>query len=176
MKHRALCALAAVVTLAATTVDVAEARPRPGRGRTFVANKTFGLGLMVGAPTALSGKWFYGRSTAFDFGLGVYRKWRDRDGFHLHVDHLWHPVSLTGNASFELPLYLGIGARILDFDDGGGNALGVRVPVGLAFDFNRVPLDIFLEGAFVFDTFLDRDGVDHVDFNVALGVRYWFGD
>ena len=160
--------------LTAATAEVAEARPRPRKGKKFVANKTFGLGLMIGAPTALSGKWFYGSSTAFDFGIGVYRRWRDRDGLHFHFDHLWHPVSIASNSSFELPLYLGLGARVLDFDDGGGNALGLRAPVGVAFDFNNVPLDIFIEVALVVDIFLDRDDDFDGDLNLALGLRYWF--
>lgn len=177
-KPKVLLALATALTLAATSVgvDVADARPRPRKGRKFVANKTFGLGLMIGAPTAISGKWFYGSSTAIDFGVGVFRRWRDRDGLALHVDHLWHPVSLAGNPTFELPLYIGIGGRLIDFDGGGGDALGVRVPVGIAFDFNNVPLDVFVELALVVDTFVDYAGDDDFDgdLNFALGARYWF--
>jgi hypothetical protein len=173
MKHRLLLLLAAATMLTAATVEVADARPRPRKGKRFVANKTFGLGLMVGSPAGLSGKWFYGSSTAFDFGVGVNRRWRDRDGLHLHFDHLWHPVSLVSASGFELPLYVGIGGRVLDFDDGGGTALGVRVPVGIAFDFNNIPLDVFIEVALVVDTYLDRDD-DLADLNLAVGARYWF--
>lgn len=176
MKPTVLCALAAAATLTATSIDVpdADARPRPRKGKKFVANKTFGLGLMFGAPSGLSGKWFYARSNAFDFGVGVFRRWRDRDGLHFHFDHLWHPVSLVSDSAFELPLYIGVGARLLDFDDDAGSALGVRVPVGIAFDFNNVPLDIFLEVAVVLDLFLDRDDRYDGDFNGAVGIRYWF--
>jgi hypothetical protein len=173
-KPTLLLALAAAATLTAATADVAEARPRPRAGRKFVANKTFGIGIMLGAPTGLSGKWFYGRSTAFDFGVGVFRRWRDHDGLHLHVDHLWHPVSITANASFELPLYVGLGARVLDFDNDGGTAFGIRAPLGVAFDFNNVPLDIFIELALVVDTFVDRDDDYDADLNGAIGFRYWF--
>lgn len=174
MHHRLLLALAAVAAVTTASLDDAAARPRPKGGRKFVANKTFGLGLMLGAPTALSGKYFYGRSTAFDFGVGAVRYVRNRDGLHLHVDHLWHPVSLAHDAAFELPLYFGLGVRVFDFD-GAGTALGVRVPIGIAFDFNNVPLDIFVEGALVVDTFLDYDGdYNRADFNVAVGFRYWF--
>ena len=181
MHYRSLLALAAVAALTTATVDDADARPRPKRGKKFVANKTFGLGLMLGAPAGLSGKWFYGRSTAFDFGVGVFRRWRDRDGLSFHFDHLWHPVSLASNESFELPLYVGIGARIIDFDDyddgvSGGTALGLRAPLGIAFDFNEVPLDIFVELALVIDTFRDRDDDFDGDLNFAVGARYWFAD
>ena len=176
MQQRALLALAAVTAMTAATLETAEARPRPRAGRKFEANKTFGLGLMIGAPAGLSGKWFYGRSTAFDFGIGVFRYYRNRDGVHLHVDHLWHPVSLAHNATFELPLYVGIGARVIDFDDSNGTAIGVRVPIGIAFDFNTAPLDIFFELALVLDTFRNYgdDDIDG-DLNFALGARYYFG-
>lgn len=174
MHHRTLLALAAVATVATASVDIAEARPRP-HSRKFVANKTFGLGLMVGAPTAISGKYFYSRSNAFDFGVGGIRYYRNHNGVHLHADHLWHPVSLASNPDFELPLYFGIGARIFDFD-GGGTAVGLRVPIGIALDFNKVPIDVFLEFALVVDTYFDYAGDSrYADFNGALGFRYWFG-
>ena len=168
--------LALAVALAATAVAPdAEARPRARRAKKFEANKTFGLGLMLGAPTAIAGKYYYASDKAFDFGVGAMRYYRHRDGLHLHVDHLWHPVSLASNRDFELPLYFGLGARVFDFD-GGGTALGLRVPLGIAFDFNKVPLDVFLEFALVVDTYLDYAGdTRYADFNGALGIRYWFG-
>lgn len=47
---------------AALLCTAAEARPRPQGhipGRAFEANKTFGLGLELGAPIGLTGKWFF---------------------------------------------------------------------------------------------------------------------
>jgi hypothetical protein len=173
-----LCA--AVLALTAVT-EVADARPRPRRGKKFEANKTFGIGIMLGAPTGFSGKYFYADDKAFDFGVGAIGYYRGRDGLHLHFDHLWHPVSLASTPSFEMPLYVGIGARFFDFDDRDdfhGTAIGVRGPLGIALDFNNVPLDIFFELALVLDFYADYDcngcdGVD-VDVNAALGLRYWF--
>ncbi|HVV86989.1 MAG TPA: hypothetical protein VHE35_28315 [Kofleriaceae bacterium] len=176
MHHRVLCALAAVASVATVTtasIGDAAARPRPHGARKFEANKTFGLGLMVGAPSGLSGKYFYDPTKAIDFGIGVYRYYRHRDGIHLHVDHLWHPVSLAHTDAFELPLYFGIGARVLDFD-GGGDAIGVRAPIGVAFDFNNVPLDAFFELALVLDFGVDTDDNVDGDLSAAIGARYWF--
>jgi len=182
---KSLGAVALVLGLVVAS-SVAEARPRPaGKSRksNFEANKTFGLGLMFGDPTGLSGKYFVGPDTAIDFGVGGagyghgYRR-----GIHVHADYLWHPISLVSAEPFELPLYFGIGARFWSFDydnDGdrydGVSALGVRVPIGIAFDFNNVPLDIFIELGLVFDFFVNdyRD-----DFGVyglgAAGIRYYF--
>lgn len=152
----------------------AEARPRP-QASSFSANKTFGLGIMIGAPTAISGKYYLGEDTAVDFGVGVIRGFR-RDGLHLHADFLWHPATLVTAEPFVMPFYLGIGGRIADFeddlDDDGDFNLGVRAPIGLLLDFNEVPLDVFFELALVID-FIGYDGLD-ADFNGALGVRYYF--
>ncbi len=168
-------ALAAVLAVAALAPD-AGARPRARRAKAFEANKTFGLGIMIGAPTAVSGKYFYASDKAFDFGVGAMRYYRHRDGLHLHVDHLWHPVSLVSTAAFELPLYLGIGLRVFDFDDGAndGLAIGIRAPIGVAFDLNTTPVDIFVELALVADFFYDYGDRYDGDLNGAVGVRYYF--
>lgn len=173
--------LCASVLALAVVADSADARPRPGRSRAkrFEANKGLGLGIMLGAPTGFSGKYFYAGDKAFDFGIGAMRYYRGRDGLHLHFDHLWHPLSIASTPSFELPLYLGIGARLFDFDDNDGNdfhgtAIGIRGPVGIAFDFNNVPLDIFFELALVMDFInYDNDSDVDVDVNGAIGLRYY---
>jgi hypothetical protein len=165
--------IAAALTLA--FVAQADARPRPaGRGgKKFQANKTFGLGLMLGAPSGLTGKFFLSRDTALDFGVGVYEGYRD-DGIHLHFDFLWHPVVLATNPTFWLPLYFGVGARYFDHNRGADDDhLGVRVPLGISFDFQRVPLDVFIELAFVLD-FIVHDNHDRADLNAAVGIRYYF--
>jgi len=162
-----------VVALLVLSSSLADARPRPRPGGRFEANKTFGLGIMLGAPTAISGKLFVGADTAIDFGVGVYYRYRDRDGLHLHGDFLWHPVVLAKTETFWLPLYFGVGARFLDLNDNRGNAIGVRVPLGIDFDFETVPLDVFLEVAVILDVIVDN-GYDRGDFGGAVGIRYWF--
>lgn len=178
--------------LCAAYASTAEARPRPaGRGfqSNFQANKTFGLGIMLGAPTGLSGKYYLGTDTALDFGVGTIYGYRDRRGLHLHVDHLWH-YKLGATRPFEIPLYFGVGGRFLtgdrcydrddrrcDFYDD-YSALGVRGPIGLAFDFNNVPIDIFLELALVLDLVVQHDDrfddFLFFDVNGAIGIRYYF--
>ncbi len=169
--------VAATIVTAAPTV--AEARPRPTRRQSnFEANKTFGLGLILGQPTGLSGKYFLGPDTALDFAVGGCC-YRGRNGLSLHVDYLWHPLSLVSAEPFELPLYFGLGGHFFDFndkDDNHGAGLGLRVPVGIAFDFNNVPIDIFIELALFMDFLYDnyRDDNLYVDLNGAVGFRYYF--
>src|SRR5687768_14864533 len=151
-----LAVLALILTFAVVAPD-AEARPRPKSGKRFESNKTLGLGLEIGTPFGLTGKYFLGPDTALQFGIGTIYHWRDRDGVNAYLDFLWHPVSLASIPAFELPLYFGIGGRLWIVDDyrfrdnrydDGVYGLGVHVPVGVAFDFNNIPLDAFAQVAF----------------------------
>jgi len=139
----------------------------------FEANKEFGLGFMFGVPTGLSGKYYVSKSTALDFGIGAWgRRSGDRDRLHLHADFLWHPVVIGKTRHFWVPLYFGVGGRFLDHGNDDGH-FGIRVPGGIMLDFERTPIDIFLEFAFVFDV-VAHDGAESSDFNGALGIRYYF--
>ena len=174
MKSLFLLAVAMIVA-----VPTASARPRPTTHlRRFEANKTFGLGIMVGEPTGLSAKYYLSADRAIDGGIGGVGYYRNRSGFQAHVYYLWHPASLASTADFELPLYFGIGARVFDFDFNAANdrafAIGARVPVGVALDFNNIPLDVFFEVAVVVDFLFDYSDNLDADFNAAIGVRYYF--
>ena len=190
MKVTRLVALSVLLAVAATSD--ADARPRPARGGSFgsfEANKTFGLGLELGSPSGLNGKWFFSDNVALDFGVGWIYGWRYGDGFHTYADILWHPFSFVSASAFELPFYVGGGLRYWDFRycDGrgvctyyGGSAVGIRVPVGIAFDFNSIPLDVFIQLVptldFVYGDYYDRFGRRRVDpgLDFSVGVRYWF--
>ncbi len=152
------------------------------------ANRDFGLGLVLGAPTGLTMKyWLAGSSMhAIDFAVG--ESVVGNDGIHVHASYLWHPWVLTRTADFDLGLYIGVGGRFLSHDRGRDRDdhvhIGPRVPFGLLFDFrkHRVPIDVFIEMAAVLDIILDddddpnREDDDDIDFdiNAAIGVRYFF--
>jgi hypothetical protein len=179
--------LAVVALLALGFAGTAEARRRSfgNGGSSYQSNGKFGLGIELGAPTALNGKLFLSPSTALNFGFGYlydnYYYDHNRDGLYLYLDHLWHPVQLTQNETFKLPFFIGVGGAFWTFDDRHDrfddhySALALRVPFGLAFDFNNVPLDIFVQLTFSVDIFFnsayDRFGPG---FEGSVGVRYWF--
>jgi hypothetical protein len=165
---------------------------RRGRARghgasRFSANKVFGLGLELGEPSGLTGKYFVSPAGALDFGVGaVYRHYYYGDGVHLYLDYLWHPTSLVSSAAFELPFYIGGGVRFWDFDycfqgvcTYGGSAVGLRLPLGIAFDFNNAPLDIFIQLVPTLD-FLRGDYYDryrdrtHLGIDLSFVIRFWF--
>lgn len=178
--------LAAFTLVALLFAGTAEARRRSfgGGGRSnYSSNGKFGLGIELGAPSGLNGKLFLSPSTALNFGVGwLYDNYyRDGSGLHLYLDHLWHPVQLTENPTFKLPFFVGVGGAFWSFDDRRDrvtdrySAVGLRVPFGLAFDFNNVPLDIFVQLTFVLDLFFndyrDRFGPG---FEGSVGIRFWF--
>jgi hypothetical protein len=149
-------------------------------------DRPFGLGIALGAPIGLSAKWYLGRPFALQFLLGTVPEWRDDDdGIHVGVDAVWHPAILARDPAFTLPIYVGVGGRILfEDDDGPGDDdedihIGARVPFGILMDFNRVPIDIFFELAIIVD-FLeiedvnDDDDDDLIDLNAVIGIRYYF--
>jgi hypothetical protein len=127
----------------------------------------FGLGIVVGNPTGLSFKGYIGPTAAIDGGIGY--------GFindgHLaaYLDFLWE-WRLTSWERAHLALYVGVGPKIGQFFDRDEFRVGARAPVGLAFQFTRVPLDFFVEVAaglwFIQETDFDLDA--------GLGLRYWF--
>jgi len=170
--------------VAALFTSAAHARPRPQGhlvGRAFDANKTFGLGLELGAPTGVNGKYFFTSDRALDFGVGSVFNYFNRSGLHLYGDYLFHPVSLASSETFELPLYVGLGARFWSFRDSGPDtpndayAFGFRVPVGISFDFNTVPIDLFLQVVPVLDFFSGYQAhTIYLDLDASIGVRYWF--
>ena len=182
--------VALALATAASVSTVAEARPHPHGfgGGDFEANKKFGLGLELGEPTGLNGKLFVTPNQALDFGIGslgyAYRYYGDTAGIHLYLDYLWHPVTLAKTEAFELPFYVGIGGRFWEFGyacDARGNncvdasGIGARVPVGISFDFNNVPLDIFIQLVPTLDFFHNYTNHDvGLDVDFSVGIRYWF--
>jgi hypothetical protein len=95
-------------------------------------------------------------------------------GPDLHVDYLWHAVMLLERKSLSLPIYVGLGARVMQAETHQGNDLhvGVRVPLGIAGELPTFRLDMFAEGAVLFD-FVETNH-DNVNVDVGLGLRYYF--
>lgn len=172
-------ALLPLLLVILTVADADARRNRRMGGKQYVANGTFGLGLELGSPFGLNGKYFLSDTGALNFGIGGDGYYRgDRDGLHLYFDYLWHPVSLANPREFQLPLYIGVGGRLWSFDDSGfqddGTAFGIRIPFGIAFDMNNIPLDFFIQITPTLDFF--QGYRDDVGFwiDASVGIRFWF--
>ena len=158
----------------------------------FQSRSRFGLGLEVGAPTGLNGKYFTGGSFAVQGGIGILESWGD-DGLHLHAEAVWHPAVLHRGRTVDIPLHVGVGGRFLQhdwgrydycYDDRGRSYrcndthVGIRAPIGISFLFKRTPMDLFLELALVIDVIhVNNDYMydhDHAALHGALGGRFYF--
>ena len=144
------------------------------------SSRKIGVGGMLGAPTGLSLKVYFNPRHALDFGLGV-GYWGGATVL-VHGDYKLH-FTLARTQDFDLPLFVGVGVKLTvwftDHDhwywgNYGGHegylGVGIRVPVGISFNLNRLPLDFFLEivpGVGLYPgigVFLDG----------AIGLRYYF--
>ena len=127
------------------------------------AQKNFGIGVILGEPTGLSAKLYTGGSNAFDFAAA----WSFKGDGHLllQADYVWHSW-LTQASSGKLALYYGIGGRVIFQND---PRFGVRIPIGLDYQFTTAPIDIFVELVPILDF------VPSTNFNLGggIGVRFW---
>jgi hypothetical protein len=134
---------------------------------------TLGVGLIIGEPTGISAKLYLEDDKAIQAAVGSAFI---GGGLQAHGDFVLHPLILQDRESFVLPIYVGPGLRFIQYTGGRGDdshfAVGLRGVVGMLFDFNDVPLDVFVEVA----------GVLEYDFtegwgpalNAGAGVRYYF--
>jgi hypothetical protein len=131
---------------------------------TAAQDKGFGLGVIFGEPTGISGKYWVNARNSINGGVA----WSFHgDGFlHLHADFVWHfPDAIK--ADIRLPLYVGVGGRIR-FDDPA--RVGVRIPLGIEWWVDDAPIGVFLEVVPV----LDLTPSTKFAVNGGVGVRYFF--
>jgi hypothetical protein len=128
-------------------------------------DKNFGIGIILGEPSGVNGKLWLGSSNALDMAAAW--SFKGNDHLLLQADYVWHSFDLISVSSGKLPIYFGIGGRVLFADD---PYFGVRVPLGLDYMFSDAPIDIFLE----FVPILDLAPATDFDFGGGIGARYWF--
>ena len=106
----------------------------------FAQDSGLGLGLIFGEPTGLSAKMWTSERTAID--AAVAWSFSGAGWFHLHADFLMHNYDLISVSEGALPIYYGLGAFTTFSSEFG---LGARVPLGIAYQFEGAPVDIFAE-------------------------------
>lgn len=125
----------------------------------------FGLGVILGEPTGISGKLWIEDSKAIDGAVAW--SFEKESAVHVHADLLFHSSNISKVEMSKLLLYYGIGGRIKFEEDG---KAGVRVPLGINYLSSGAPLDIFLEIV----PLLDLAPSTEFDLNAAIGIRYFF--
>jgi hypothetical protein len=138
------------------------------KSSSYLPNKGFGLGIIIGEPTGPCFKHWLGNKSAIDGAIA----WSfDRHGsLHLHADYLLHVFSAVKVDRGWLPFYYGIGGRIKFGHDDDDDRLGVRIPLGFEYLFDNAPPGIFLEVVPILDLVPKTD----IEYNAAIGVRYYF--
>lgn len=147
----------------------------PARAARADEKGVLGVGIIVGEPTGVCGKYYLGNDTAIDAAVGAAFLGR---GAQVHGDFLWHPWVLDTKETFALPVYIGAGLRILNHEGSGDDEdhvrIGVRIPAGIVFDFTKIPIDVFVEAALVGDYHTAGDASFGIAFNGGAGARYYF--
>lgn len=133
----------------------------------FSQDHGFGLGIILGEPTGLSGKGWISKTSAIDGGLAW--SFLNDGSMHIHADYLWHNFSLI---TPRIPFYIGVGGRMKfkNNQSAKDDKIGVRVPVGVDFFISDPNSDFFVEIVPVLDLAPKTD----VTFNAAIGFRFFF--
>ena len=145
------------------------------------AQQNFGLGVLLGAPTAITGKYWLNNEVAIDGGLAF----SFSDYVLIYADYLIHyprPFNLTEKFFTELSFYVGAGGNLVTTTNertttdnylgkkSGSLGLGVRIPFGLEWMPAQPSLGFFAEIV---------PGISVVPATSVLvqggfGVRYYF--
>jgi hypothetical protein len=132
----------------------------------FAQEHKFGLGVMIGAPTGISAKYWVSEDNALDFGL-AYSFVESTNALSIHADYLYHENRWFPKFD-RMDFYYGYGVRIRSSND--QTSLGARGVAGLAIMLKEAPVDIFIEIAPVFKLIPSTA----LNLDVALGARYYF--
>ncbi|MBL0058693.1 MAG: hypothetical protein IPP35_06220 [Elusimicrobia bacterium] len=137
-----------------------------GAGSQPGAPRDFGVGAIIGDPTGLTAKYWITGKRAVDMALAWELSGSD-DRVEIHADHLWHFDLNVDSMQGRLPLYAGLGGRILTGHDA---QVGVRIPFGICYLFPRIPIELFAEITPLLDFTPDSD----TSVNGGVGVRFYF--
>jgi len=129
--------------------------------------RTFGIGVIAGEPTGITGKYMLNENSAIDGGVGW--KTSDNNEVHIYGDYLFHLYDLIKVQKGSLPVYVGGGLRYVDRDKK-DNKFGIRIPVGIEYLFEGVALGAFAELVPVLNLTPDTD----FDLEGGIGIRFYF--
>jgi hypothetical protein len=172
LKKTAIVALlsAALPVLAGTALAQETGSPPAARPETVSSGHLhgpFGLGIIIGEPTGIDLKFFLTDINAIEGAVA----WSlsGNNELHLQAEYLYHLYDLIKVSKGVLPLFVGIGGRFI-FREDADDILGIRIPVGLAYEFEGAPFDAFIEIVPIMDLTPDTD----FDLEGAIGGRFYF--
>jgi hypothetical protein len=115
----------------------------------------FGVGAVVGDPTALTLKGRFDSNNALQLHVGWGPIEPNGGRLTFALDYLAHFTIFSSETAKTgaLSPYVGLGAKMGIREEPDAVVLGARVPLGLAFLFREAPIELFLEvvpGVYVF--------------------------
>ncbi|MFW5689202.1 MAG: hypothetical protein ACOC1U_06505 [Spirochaetota bacterium] len=97
------------------------------------------VGVILGEPTGLAARQWVGGGVGFDAALAW--SFRDPGSIYAHVDYQQHFESIPVEVG-RLLLFAGIGAKIYLSTE---VVIGARVPLGVFYEFEDAPFELFFE-------------------------------
>jgi hypothetical protein len=127
-----------------------------------------GIGIIFGEPTGVSFKFWTGKTVAIDAAAA----WSFADGssFQLHGDLLFHSFDLFRVEKGRMALYYGFGGRLKTKDVNDQARLSFRVPLGISYEFEGAPIELFMEIVPMLDLVPKTEGA----IGGGIGFRYYF--
>ena len=135
--------------------------------KSFAQKHKFGIGVIAGEPTGITAKYNVDANISVDGGLG----WATSgdNEFHIYGTCIYHMYDLIKVPKRNLPLYFGGGFRFFKREHK-DNEFGIRIPVGVEYQFETLPLGAFIELAPVVNLTPDTD----LDLEGGIGIRFFF--
>jgi len=133
----------------------------------YSQEKGFGIGIILGEPTGISGKYWLSTNNAIDLGI-AYSFINSKSEFSFHTDYLYHIKDLI-KSDYNIIPYYGFGLRLRLKENNSGE-FGVRGVAGILWLLDNIPIDLFFEFAPSF-RLLPNTGLD---LDIGLGGRYYF--
>lgn len=139
-------------------------------GTLFGQSKRFGLGIVVGEPTGFTAKYWLSPVNSLNAAI-AWSVFDDNsfEAFYIHIDHVFYYYDLFRVQSGKAPVFIGVGGRFY-FPRHDDTKIGFRIPMGLAYMFEQVPIEIYGEIAPVINIVPETD----VDLDGGVGFRYFF--
>lgn len=132
--------------------------------------KTFGLGIIAGDPTGVTGKGYLSSRLAVS-GIAAWSF--INDAFTAIADVTYDMFEIHHNNKVDTPFYVGAGAKLAinkKMPGGDKTAIGIRVPVGIAAQWENIPVEGYVEIA----PGIELSPETEFDLTGGVGVRYYF--